>query len=409
MSDAHILMGTRQNGLPLALSPKAFRTHVAVLGMTGAGKTGVVLGMAEELVRNDVPIVMLDLKGDMANIFLQPEGAMGDQIAPRLITPGASHGESINIASGLMDSTRIPEAVTAILDLVGLDSDPIKNRHVFLTEILKSRHDKNQRCELEDIVMAIQEPPFSKIGALSLEGAINNKIRADLATKLNSVMVADAFEHWRTGIEFDLHALTKSRDGRTPVIVYSIAHIINDKQRTFAIALLMDAMVSYMRACSGTAELRMAFIVDECVGLMPPKGVSAIKTALMTLLKQGRSNGVGLILATQNPMDLDYKGMSNCDTWVIGRLSTENDRKRIVDKVCAEVPYINKKMLITRVGSLKPRQFLLARGENLVPFVSRTTSCDLIGPMDADALVKLVPKSSRFASKAVSKVLSIFK
>ena len=143
-----------------------------------------------------------------------------------------------------------------------------------------------------------------------------------------------------------------------------------------------------MRVQPGSGDLQLAFIVDECYGLMPPRGSSATKTALLTMLKQGRASGMGVILATQNPMDIDYKGMANCGTWAIGRLQTANDRRRIVEGVCSAVPGMNKKNLEERVGSLHSRQFLLARGTNLKPFYTREVGADLIGPMDNAEMTK---------------------
>lgn len=402
---SNIVLGSKECGADLAYDPTFLRTHCSVLAMTGAGKTGVVLGMAEELVRNGVPVVLLDIKGDMANLFLQ-DGELKDLMAPRLITPGANHGESINLVSGLTSAEGIAEAVTSILDLVALDSDPIECRHVFLTEVLKARHKKSQRCQLEDIVMAIQHPAFGSIGAMVLDDVISLKLRKELAAKLNNVMVADVFEHWRHGITLDIGEMLKATDdGRTPVIVYSIAHITNKQQRQFAITLLVQEMVTYMRKCRGTDDLRTAFIVDECAGLMTPSGGGPIKEGLLTLLQQGRSTGIGMILSTQNPMQLDYKAMSSCGTWIIGRLTTDNDRKRLVAGVCS-ASGISKKELTAQIGGLQPREFLSARGDDLVHFKSRRVSCDLVGPMNAEDLLAMFPKPveepQSFGSRALS-------
>lgn len=385
----HVVMGTEASGDTLTSAVRDFCTHACVLGMTGSGKTGVTLGMAEELARNKVPIVLLDIKGDMANIFLQ-DGALGDQINPRLLTPGADHGERVNVVSSLTNPGRVREAVTSLLDLISVPSDPLKSRHVFLSRILKTRHKKGQRCELLDIVTAIQHPPFSKIGAMDLDDVISPSLRKALAGSLNNVLVADTFEHWREGIALDIGELTKETDdGRTPVVVYSIAHLTSDRERAFAISLLVQAMVSFMRKSRGTEDLRLSFIIDECAGLMPPTGGGPIKEGLLTLLQQGRSTGIGLILATQNPMQIDYKAMGQCGTWVIGRLMTDNDRKRMVQRVCGSVPGISKKELTADIGSLRPRHFLMARAETLTPFLSRTTSCNLVGPMTPSDLVEL--------------------
>lgn len=386
-------LGMNHEGKPVGLLPSALRTHATIVGMTGSGKTGLVLGITEELVRNRVPVVCLDIKGDLANIFLQSDPAALALMKPRIITPGASHGEPVNITSGFNNPDRVSEAVTALLELMDVPSDPLKSKqHAFITAILLRRHKKRQRCQLVDLVMAVQEPPFLKIGVMDLDKVISPSIRQNLASKLNNILAAPSFKHWREGIALDVAELTAADPVRTPVIIYSVAHLTNDDERMFAISLLLEEMVAYMRKCDGTEDLRAAFIVDECFGLMSPRGNGPTKKALLTLLKQGRSVGLGMILATQNPMDLDYMGMANCGTWITGRLQTTNDRRRLVEGICNSVPGIEKKALTEQIGGLKARHFLMARDGQLDPFVSRNTGCELRGPMTMGDLKGLVPK-----------------
>jgi hypothetical protein len=405
-----IMLGTNNGGRPIGLDPKALTTHATIVGMTGSGKTGVVLGLAEELVRNRIPVVILDIKGDMSNIFLQTDEGLLGSMKPRIITPGADHGESVNITSGLANPNRVSEAVTALLDLVNVPSDPIKSKyHSFLSAILETRHKKHQSCSLLDLVIAIQEPPFDKIGVMELEEVIGKAARKSLASKLNNVLVAKTFEHWRSGIALDMKELTDTQ-GKvcTPVIVYSIAHLANDDEREFAINLLVEEMVSFMRMSDGSDHLKTVFMVDECYGLMPPRGSGPIKSALLTLLKQGRAAGLGVVLATQNPMDLDYKGMANCGTWVVGRLQTVNDRKRLVEGITAAVPGLQKGVLEEKIGGLRQRHFLLARGGRMVPFWSRNVSCELRGPMGAEDIRALAPKPTGLTGFK-NKVINLFK
>lgn len=400
-----VTLGSQTNGKILGLKPETFTTHTTVVGMTGSGKTGVLLNMAEELLKSKIPVVILDIKGDMPNLLVQTDPVLAASMAPRIITPGANHGEPVNITSGLGNPERTSEAVTSLLDLVNVPSDPLKSRqHAFVAAVLENRHQKRQRCSLLDLVVAIQEPPFSKIGAMEIDEVISKTQRKSLAAKLNNVLVAKSFEHWREGIALDIAALTKrTEDSKTPVIVYSVAHLTSDDERMFAISLLCDEMVSYMRRCQGSDVLTLAFIVDECYGLMPPRGTSHAKSALLTLLKQGRAMGLGCVLATQNPMDLDYKGMANCGTWLIGRLQTANDRRRIVEGYAGA--NVNKRALEDKVGALKPRQFLLARRSHLIPFYTADVSCVLSGPMDQAAIRALnpvTPSVPTFKNRVVS-------
>jgi type IV secretory pathway VirB4 component len=405
-----VLLGTTISGQPVATLTKSLTTHTTIVGTTGSGKTGVVMGIVEELVRNEIPTVILDIKGDMSNIFQQTDPALEAMIHPRIITPGALHGEPVNISAGLADPNRISTSVTALLALVGLNGDPIKSKpHAFISAILRNRHDKRQRCNLIDLILAIQEPPFKRIGAMDLDEVMGKSARKVLASQVNNLLVAHDLAPWREGTGLDMHKLTTAPTAtKTPVVVYTIAHIANEDARDFAISLLFDEMVSYMRTSQGSGELKVAFVVDECFGLMPPKGSSDTKTALLTLLKQGRASGIGVILATQNPMDLDYKGMSNCNTWIIGKLQTANDRKRLVEGVCNAVPGLDKKTLEEKIGGLGPRQFLLAKGNTLVPFLSRNTSCQLTGPMDANAIKGIVQVAQQEYS-ITNKIRQLFK
>ena len=407
MSNKLIVLGSDVSGRTVGTLTKSLTTHTTIVGMTGSGKTGVVLGIVEELVRNQIPVVILDIKGDMSNIFLQSDPLLMSQIHPRVLTPGASHGESVNVTSGLSSPNRTSEAVTSLLNLIDVNSDPIKSRqHAYISAILSNRHKKNQPCRLLDLVIAVQEPPFKHIGAMPLDEVMGKAARKTLAAHLNNVLVAPSFAHWREGVALDLKALITSPSvTKTPVVVYTIAHLTNEDERNFAISLLFEEAVAHMRSMGGSDELKLAFVVDECFGLMPPKGNSATKTALLTLLKQGRAMGLGVILATQNPMDLDYKGMANCATWIIGRLQTDNDRRRLVEGVCNAVPGLERKQLTEQVGALSPRQFLLAKGNTLAPYYTRETTCNLKGPMDSHEISAIVG-SNRAVKQAEESVLS---
>jgi len=402
-----ITLGSDTGGTPVGLLPTALRTHATIVGMTGSGKTGLILGMAEELVRNQIPVIILDIKGDMSNIFLQQDSKILDLMRPCIITPGANHGIPINITSGLRDPERVPDAVSALLNLIKVPSDPITSKqHTLISAILEDRHANDERCHLDDLVLAVQEPPFDMLGVMALEAVISKGMRKALAAKLNNVLVAKSFEHWREGIALDIKELI-SVDGtvRTPVVIYSVAHMANDEERMFAISLLLDEMVSFMRKSPGTDNLKTVFMVDECYGLMPPRSSSSTKKALLTLLKQGRSAGLGIVLSTQNTMDLEYKAVANCETWITGRLQTANDRRRLVEGICSAVPNMEKDILEAKIGALKPRHFLLARGRYLIPFLSRTTDCELRGPMNVDDIERLVPKP---VTGVVSKVIPLF-
>lgn len=389
-----IKLGTLTSGKSLAMGLESFKTHVAAFGMTGSGKTGLVLGVVEELVRSKVPVVILDVKGDMANLFLQSDTALLDSMLPKFITPGADHGESVNITAGLQDPGNVSSAVSALLKLLNIRgaAHPLSGQHTYLSEILKVRHAKGHDCGLKHILDAVQNPPFDEIGSMDLDKVISEDQRDRLAARLNSMLVTDSFKHWRGGTVLDIRELVAtSETGRTPVVIYSVAHLQNEEDRQFAISLLMEAMVTYMRQCQGTAGLNSVFVVDECWGLMPPRRENRTKELMLTMLKMGRSVGLGLVLATQNPMDLEYKGMANIETWIIGMLQTENDRKRLIEGA-GNAAGVSKNDLTKQIAKLQKRQFLVARNKRIIPFRSREVSCHLAGVMNPESLRELFSK-----------------
>lgn len=377
----NLKLGTTPVHTPLTLDLEALRTHAVVLGTTGSGKTGMLVGLAEELAMSKVPTVLIDIKGDLANIALQTDPAVAEKLAVRLLTPGAEFGQSINAFSNLNDMSKLTQTVTSILKMVNVESDPIKSSmHSFVSMLIKANA-KSRRFSLVDLIEEIQEPPFNVMGAMDLDDVVSPRSRRDLAAKLNNLLVSPSFSAWRKGIALSLEALTaQRRDGRTPVTVFSVAHLVDDSERNFAISMFLDELLSWTRSLEGTDDLRCAVIIDECYGLMPPAPANpATKKPILTMLKQARAFGVGMILATQNPMDVDYKGMSNCETWIVGRLQTANDRRRVVEAV-SSLGY-DRKEIEDKIGSLQKRQFLLARPKGATVFNSRTVSAQLTGPL----------------------------
>jgi len=386
-------MGQLLTGQDCLLRQDALTTHAAVLGMTGSGKTGLLLGMIEQLVENGIPVVLVDIKGDMINLALQ-SGTLAQKMAIRCLTPGAMHGESVNVFDGLRDSDKIVSSVTALLKMVGEDFDPIRSKaHSYLSEIMLQAHKAKKIPTLLRLVHKVQDPGFHHLGAMDLDYAFPKRSRTNLAGKLNNLLVAPSFQAWREGVGLSLDELLAPRtDGRTPVVVYSVSHLVNQDEQNFAIQLLLDEVLPWMRRQGGSVKLRTALVIDECVGLMPPHPKNPpTKTPLLLLLKQARAFGLGLILASQNPVDLDYKGMSNCQTWLIGRLQMGSDKARIIENICSSSS-ASKNMMENKIGSLQPRTFIMARPKGSMMLKTRTTNCALQGPMTPDEIAAMYPK-----------------
>lgn len=396
-----INLGNTKDNKPVIIRKNALTTHAVVLGATGSGKTGALLGMVEELVHGEVPVILVDIKGDMINIAQQDNTNM----VVRCLTPGAFHGEPVNVFADLEDPSKVTLAASTLLRLAGEKADPLQSRaHTYLSTILEKKHRDNEFCDLVSIIESVQEPGFTKLGAMDLDFAFPKRSRINLATKLNNLLVAPSFRAWREGVPMALDSLLEPA-GRVPVVIYSVAHLVDQEEQAFALGLLLEEVLRWTRRQPGSQDLRTALVIDECVGLIPPHPKNPpTKKPLMLLLKQARAFGVGCVLATQNPVDLDYKAMSNCSTWLIGRLSMDKDRDRVITNVCSEVN-IPQSHMEQHMSSLQNREFLLVRPTGTATFRTKDVNCALTGPMAPEAVEDLY-RQEKLAANDVNKSLS---
>lgn len=387
MIESILTLGSRQdregNVCPVSLKARALTTHACIMGATGSGKTGLIIGMVEDLVRQGIPTACIDLKGDLANLALQPEGSdVADKMSIRFLTPGADHGEAVNIFSGIANPDRISSTVSTLCKMIGAEHDPLRSRpHAFISNIIQWRLKQNKPVTIIDIMQDIQDPPFEYLGAMLLEDVIPRASRGKLAAKLNNVVAAPSFQSWREGIDIDIDKLFASTPGKTPVIIFSVAHLVDDAERIFAISMFLEEMVSWMRKQPGTQDLKACLLMDEMFGVMPPHPANPpTKKPTLTMLKQARAHGLGLVLCSQNPMDLDYKGMSNAQTWLVGRLQTERDRDRVVGGICSATS-ADERIMGASIARLQARQFLLVRPSGSAIFTTKDCLAKLQGPM----------------------------
>jgi hypothetical protein len=375
----------------LLYDSKDLVTHAVCVGMTGSGKTGLCLALLEEAAIDNIPAIVIDPKGDLGNLMLTFPGLKGEDFLPwineddarikglspadyantqaetwakglagwqqdssriqrlrdaaefAIYTPGSNAGLPVSIlksfaapASDMRENTelfreRIGTTVTSLLGLLGLDADPIQSReHILLSTILDHSWKKGEDLDLAALIHAIQSPPVSKIGVMNVESFFPSKDRFALAMKLNNLLAAPGFQAWLEGEALDVQSLLYTPAGKPRLAMFSIAHL-NDAERMFFVTLLLSQVVGWMRAQSGTTSLRALLYMDEIFGYFPPVANPPSKLPLLTLLKQARAFGLGVVLATQNPVDLDYKGLANTGTWFIGRLQTERDKARVLE------------------------------------------------------------------------------
>lgn len=425
-------------------------THAVCVGMTGSGKTGLCICLLEEAAIDHVPAIIIDPKGDMTNLLLtfpelRPEdfrpwinvddarrkGLTEDQFAAQqaemwskglagwgqnkarirmlrdstdfvIYAPGSDAGVPVSILQSFAAPTldwqtdsewlleRIQGTVSALLGLVGIDADPVRSReHILLSNLFEHFWRRGEDLDLPKLILAIQNPPISQLGVLPVDTFFPQKDRFELAIRLNNIIAAPGFQNWLKGQPLDVAGFLSTPDGKTRHSVFYIAHL-NDRERMFFVTMLLNQVITWMRAQPGTTSLRALLYMDEIFGYFPPVANPPSKQPMLTLLKQARAFGLGVVLTTQNPVDLDYKGLTNAGTWFIGRLQTERDKMRLLDGLQSASSVAGKTMnrdAFSRIiSSLGSRVFLLhnVHEDTPVTFQSRWAMSYLRGPLTRD-------------------------
>ncbi|WP_395746240.1 helicase HerA domain-containing protein [Prosthecobacter sp.] len=447
-------------------------THGVVLGMTGSGKTGLCLALLEEAAMDGVPVIAIDPKGDIGNALLtfphlsaqefrpwinedeaRRKGQSPDDYAAAqsalwqkglgewgqsaeriqklratvdmaIYTPGSNAGLPVSILSSLncppaevMDdgealADRIESTVSSMLGLIGVDADPVQSpEHILLSNIVGFRWKKGQNITLENLVRQIQQPPIRKIGVVDLDSFLPESKRTALAMKLNNLLASPGFSTWLEGEPLDIQRMYYTPEGRPRITIFCIAHL-SDTERMFFVSLLMNQLLGWMRTQQGTTSLRAIFYMDEIYGYLPPTAMPPSKKPLMILLKQARAFGLGILLATQNPADLDYKALANIGTWWLGRLQTERDKMRVLEGLegaanTAGGKFDRQQMEQTLAG-LGNRVFLMnnVHEDHPVVFTVRWLMSYLSGPLSRPQIKALMdplrPKANAKAAAATA-------
>jgi hypothetical protein len=431
------LGGTLEDRDPIHLEASDLTTHGVIVGMTGSGKTGLSVIMLEEALLQGIPTIIIDPKGDMGNLLLTfPELAGPDfepwvnaadaerdgvsvadhaaataevwrngldswGIGPERIgalraaadftiyTPGSSAGIPLDIigdlsapddASDEILADEVEGLVSSLLGLVDIDADPLSSReHILLSNLVHRAWSNGQDLDLGTLLGQIQNPPMRKLGVLDLETFYPSKDRTALVMKLNGLLASPSFGAWTEGEPLDIDAML----GHGPrASIISIAHL-SETERQFVVTLVLSKVVTWMRKQAGTPELRALIYMDEVFGYVPPTAQPPSKKPILTILKQARAFGVGLVLATQNPVDVDYKALSNAGTWMVGRLQTERDKDRLLDGMASAGGSMDKGALSDMISSLDKRQFLLhqTRSDSPALFGTRWAMSYLPGPL----------------------------
>ncbi|MFO8192421.1 MAG: ATP-binding protein [Bacillota bacterium] len=459
----------------LLYDSKDLVTHGVCVGMTGSGKTGLCIALLEEAALDNIPAIVIDPKGDLTNMLLtfpelRPEDfrpwineddarkkdmtsedyaakqadlwknglASWHQDGERIrflknaadfviYTPGSTAGIPVSILDSLaapapaivkdleLLQDRVSGTASSLLGLIGITADPINSReHILISNILSQAWQKRQNLDLAGLIQQIQNPPFSQVGVMNLESFFPSKDRFSLSTQLNNLLASPSFSGWLQGEPLDIDSLLHTPTGKPKISIFSIAHL-SDNERMFFVSLILNQVLSWTRSQSGTNSLRALLYMDEIFGFFPPVANPPSKAPLLTLLKQARAFGVGVMLTTQNPVDLDYKGLSNTGTWFVGRLQTERDKNRLIDGLAgataAQGTKFDRQEMEQIISGLGQRVFLMNNVHQDAPVIFETRWCMsyLRGPLTRNQIKLLMdprraemaqPPSSGLAKKA---------
>jgi hypothetical protein len=450
------------DGKPLTVDSADLTTHGVIVGMTGSGKTGLGIVLLEEALLAGVPALILDPKGDMGNLLLtfpelapadfrpwvheedaraanisiddlaaktasdwrqglESQGidvgrikALRDATEMTIYTPGSDAGVPLNLVGSLQapplswdteaETLRdeIEGTVTSLLGLVGIEADPLASREfVLLSNLVENAWRAGQDLDLGTLVGQVQTPPLRKLGVFDVDTFFPPKDRTQLALKLNGLLASPAFAAWGQGEPLDPAALLRTSDGKPRAAIVYLAHV-SEEERQFVVTLVLSKLVTWMRGQPGSSDLRALVYMDEVYGFAPPTAAPPAKKPILTILKQARAFGVGMVLATQNPVDLDYKAMSNAGTWLVGRLQTENDKARVLEGLKSAAGGTDVAALDATIGGLPKRGFMLvsAKANQPVVFQTRWAMSYLRGPLTKDEVSTLMARVPRAAAPA---------
>lgn len=475
MSDGKFFLGKEASLQDLTLSDQEYlykadhlTTHGMVFGMTGSGKTGLCIDMLEEAVAEDIPLILIDPKGDLTNLDLifpdflpadfQPwvspveaakKGKSAAEYAKdtadkwktgleswgikkeqveniknradvRIFTPGSSAGMRISILDGFKKPDvdfaddeegmveKIRSSVSALLALLDIENDPLKSKpHILISNIIEHYWRLGRSVSIEDLIINIQKPPIQKLGVFAVDQMIDEKERAELSFQLNNIIASPTFRFWTTGAPLEAGSLfKKSGNNKLPVNVFYIAHL-TDNERMFFVTLLLNEIVYWMRSQPGSGNLKYLVYMDEIFGYLPayPQNPPS-KNPLLILLKQARAFGLGVVLATQNPKDVDYKALTNMGTWFVGKLQAEGDRERVMEGLTGIAGQSGEIVESSRIKEiitgLKSRKFLVKNVHDkggLKVFQTRWAMSYLAGPLTRDQIKVLTKEQKKAAAE----------
>ncbi|TDT17044.1 uncharacterized protein DUF87 [Ilumatobacter fluminis] len=453
-----------RTGDEIRIDTDKFTTHGVIVGMTGSGKTGLGVVLLEEVLTSGLPTLVIDPKGDLTNLCLTFPGLQATDFRPwideaqasaagespdefaasqaelwtkgllgwgftaqniqqlrdrtdfTIYTPGSQSGVPVNIVGSLEAPADTSDAeivgdeiegyVTGLLALVGIDADPLSSReHILLSNLINHAWSQGRSLDLPTLVGMVGNPPIRKLGVFELDQFFPPDDRMGLAMKLNGLLASPSFAAWAEGPSLDIQSMLYDENGRGRCAIVTTAHL-SDEERQFVTSLVLGKLVTWMRRQSGTTDLRAMLYMDEVAGYLPPTANPPTKKPIMTLMKQARAFGVGVVLSTQNPVDIDYKALSNAGTWMIGRLSTERDKARLLEGLTSAAGGVDIGAVDDTISGLGKREFVLrVPGKDATSvFTTRWAMSYLRGPMTRDQISSLMADARAEAATSTATI-----
>jgi hypothetical protein len=451
----------KTSSVPLLYKNKNLTTHAAIIGMTGSGKTGLGIGLLEEAALDRLPAIVIDPKGDMGNLMLTFPDLSPDEFLPwidaseaeqkgltreelsrqtaenwekginswgqdrerlarlknnvdiTIYTPGSSAGRPVSVLDSFdapkpdvvedndTVSSLVNSAVSSLLGLIGVKADPLKSReHILLSSIILYHWRRQDNLSLKTLITNVVNPPLDRIGVFPLDSFYPQEKRMELAMQLNNILASPAFSGWTKGEPLEVESMFYTASGIPRISIFSIAHL-NDSERMFFVTMLLGRLISWMRQQEGASGLRCLLYMDEIFGYFPPSANPPSKKPMLLLLKQARAYGLGVILATQNPVDLDYKGLSNIGTWFVGRLQTKQDQDRVLSGISGSSKKLDSSVIRQLLANMRGRTFLMSSVhlDEPVLFETRWVLSYLKGPISLNEVSKLVQPTNGVSAK----------
>jgi hypothetical protein len=398
-------IGQAIDGIKFEISRASLTKHAIILGATGSGKTVLSKVIVEEAALQGIPTFAIDPKGDIGNLAFKsasfdfgkwsgkeadalkidrakytarlqktysakaaefkvaPDAASNfEKVTVRIFTPKSSAGLAVGISPDLsapksfnqLLSTDIASAAD-LLDLTSFNllrlagySESDRKQITFVSAVLENAWKNGENLTVRDLIKNIESPAFNHVGSLPVSKVVSDKERKDLVTRINLLISDPKLRSWSSAESINFSELFSSPS----INILDLRNIQSEQEKRLFVELVLQQLFQWLIKQGSAQTLRYLLYFDEIAGYCPPVKEPPSKKLLLLLIKQARAFGLGMLLASQNAVDLDYKVISNANIRFIGRLGAQRDIQRV--SVGLELDSGAEK----EIASLRPGEFL---------------------------------------------------